>query len=91
MKVDDPLRRRFQKIEALKNAWTAQELNRVNRAITTLMAERTGLSTDKAVVVARSKDNLPARLTDYIRNPYLLEFLGIEENAAFSENDLEIA
>jgi predicted nuclease of restriction endonuclease-like (RecB) superfamily len=88
MKVNDPLRRRFYEVEALKNAWTAEDLN---RAITTLLAERTGLSTDKAAVIARIKDNLPAGLTDYIRNPYLLEFLNIEEKAVFSENDLETA
>ncbi|AUD06480.1 PDDEXK nuclease domain-containing protein [Spirosoma pollinicola] len=88
MKVEDPLRRRFYEVEALKNAWTVEELN---RAITTSLAERTGLSTDKAAVIARVKDNAPAGLTDYIRNPYLLEFLNIKEKAEFSENDLETA
>jgi len=88
MKVEDPLRRRFYEVEALKNAWTVEELN---RAITTLLAERTGLSTDKAAVIARVKDNEPAGLTDYLRSPYLLEFLNIEEKAEFSENDLETA
>ncbi len=88
MKVDDPLRRRFYEVEALKNAWKAHELN---RAITTLLAERTGLSTDKAAVISRVKDNRPTGLSDYIRNPYLLEFLNIEEKAEYSENDLETA
>lgn len=88
MKVNDPLRRRFFEVEALKNVWTAEDLN---RAITTLLAERAGLSTDKAAVIARIKDNLPARLTGYFRNPYLLKFLNIKEKAVFSENDLETA
>ena len=88
IKVTDPLRRRFYEVEALKNNWKASELN---RAIMTLLAERTGLSTDKAAVIARVKDDQPAGLTDYIRNPYMLEFLNLEEKAEYSENDLETA
>lgn len=57
----------------------------------TLLAERTGLSTDKAAVITRVKDDQPAGLTDYIRNPYMLEFLNLEEKAEYSENDLEKA
>lgn len=86
LKVDDPLRRRFYEVEALKNAWKVHELN---RAVTTLLAERTGLSTDKSAVISRVKDDQPTGLSDYIRNPYLLEFLQIEEKAEYSENDLE--
>jgi predicted nuclease of restriction endonuclease-like (RecB) superfamily len=55
------------------------------------LAERTSLSTDKAAVISRVKDNQPTRLSEYIRNPYLLEFLNIEEKAEYSENDLETA
>lgn len=88
MKVDDPLRRRFYEVEALKNAWKVHELN---RAIITLLAERTGLSTDKAAVISRVKDDQPDGLADYLRNPYLLEFLNIQEKAEYSENDLESA
>ena len=88
LKVDDPLRRRFYEIEAIKNNWKASELN---RAIMTLLAERTGLSTDKAAVIARIKDDQPAGLIDYIRSPYMLEFLNLEEKAEYSENDLESA
>lgn len=86
LKVDDPLRRRFYEVEALRNAWKVHELN---RAITTLLAERTGLSTDKSAVISRVKDDQPAGISDYIRNPYLLEFLQFEEKAEYSENDLE--
>lgn len=88
MKVEDPLRRRFYEVEALKNNWKVSELN---RAIMTLLAERTGLSTDKTGVISRIKDDQPTGLTDYIRNPYLLEFLGLPEQVEYSENDLEKA
>ena len=88
MRVEDPLRRRFYEVEALKNNWTVRELT---RATTTLLAERTGLSTDKAAVISRVKEDKPAGLSDLIRNPYLLEFLGLEERSEYSENDLETA
>ncbi len=88
IKIEDPLRRRFYEVQALKNAWTVEELN---RAITTLLAERTGLSTDKAAVISHIKNDYPLGVKDYLRNPYLLEFLNIQEKAEFSENDLEKA
>jgi len=87
VKVDNPLLRRFYEVEALKNNWKVHELN---RAITTLLAERTSLSTDKAAVIARIQQNQPAT-EDLIRSPYLLEFLGLEEKPAYTENDLETA
>ncbi|WP_460640364.1 PDDEXK nuclease domain-containing protein [Larkinella harenae] len=88
LKVDDPLKRSFYELEAVKNNWKVHELN---RAITTLLAERTSVSADKATVIARIKTNQPTGLDDLIRNPYLLEFLGLEEKAEYSENDLEKA
>ena len=88
LKVDDPLRRRFYEVEAIKNNWKASELN---RAIVTLLAERAELSTGKAAVIARAKDEQPAGLTDYTRNPCILEFLNLEEKAEYSGNDLETA
>ncbi|KAB7726624.1 DUF1016 family protein [Rudanella paleaurantiibacter] len=88
LRVEDPLRRRFYEVEALKNNWTVRELA---RATTTLLAERTGLSTDKAAVIGRIKEDKPAGLSDLIRNPYLLEFLGLEERPEYSENELETA
>lgn len=85
-KVEDPLYRRFYEVEAVKNNWTVRELN---RAVTTLLAERTGLSTDKAAVISRVKENKPNGLNDLIRNPYILEFLGLDEKPDFSEHELE--
>lgn len=88
LKVDNPLYRRFYEVEAIKNNWSVRELN---RAVTTLLAERTGLSTDKAAVIARVRDDKPTGLEDLIRNPYVLDFLGLAEKAAYSENEMETA
>lgn len=88
LKVDDPLKRRFYEVEALKNGWKVRELR---RAIDTLLFERTGLSTNKAAVIERIRENQPPGVEDLIRSPYLLEFLGLEEKPEYSENDLETA
>lgn len=87
-RVDSELKRRFYEVEAVKNGWSVNELT---RATTTLLYERTGLSTDKAGVIAKIADRQTLLPTEIIRNPYVLEFLGLEEKAQYSENDLETA
>lgn len=88
LRLDTQLKRRFYEIEAVKNAWTVRELA---RAIDTLLFERTGFSIDKVGVVKNiaSKSNIQPK--DFVKNPYFLEFLGLEEKFEYSENDLEIA
>lgn len=88
LRLDSELKRRFYEIEAVKNAWKVRELE---RAIDTLLFERTGLSTDKVGVIARMKDQKHFEPKDLVRNPYFLEFLGLEEKNQYSENDLETA
>ena len=50
------------------------------------------LSRDKASIKALSKEGqVIAKPRDIIKNPYVLEFLGIDEKAQFSETDFESA
>jgi len=86
IKAETPLKRAFYEVQAIKNNWGVRELN---RAIGTLLFERTGLSTNKETVIAKAKDKIPALPADVVKNPYFLEFLGLEEKAEYSENDLE--
>lgn len=88
LRLDTDLKRRFYEIEVVKNAWSVRDLQ---RAIDTLLFERTGLSTDKAGLIAKMKDNRPLGIKDIVKNPPILEFLGLEEKAQYSENDFEIA
>lgn len=88
MKADKPLQRAFYEVQAVKNNWSVRELK---RAMETLLFERSGLSTDKAAVIAKAKDEIPVLPGDVIRNPYVLEFLGLEQKPEFSESDLEQA
>ena len=88
LRLDSDLKRRFYEIEAVKNAWKVRELE---RAISTLLFERTGLSTDKKGIISKIKDQKPFEPKDIIRNPYFLEFIGLEEKTQYSETDLESA
>lgn len=87
-RVGSDLKRRFYEIEAVKNGWSVKELT---RATTTLLYERTGLSTDKVGVIAKIADQQTVLPAEVIRNPYILEFLGLDEKPQYSENDLETA
>ncbi len=86
--ADTPLKRTFYEVQAVKNNWSVRELN---RAMSTLLFERTGLSANKGSVIAKAKDEVPALPNDVVKNPYFLEFLGLEEKSEYSESDLEQA
>lgn len=75
-------------MESIKNTWKVRELA---RAIDTSLFERTGLSTNKHAVISKIKDNAIVPMADVIKNPYLLDFLGLEEKPEYSELDLETA
>ncbi|MDR3188171.1 MAG: PDDEXK nuclease domain-containing protein [Prevotellaceae bacterium] len=86
IRKSDPLERLFYEVEAIKNNWSVRELE---RAIDTALYVRTGLSTNKEAVIAKFKNKKPAQNVDIIRDPYFLEFLGLEERSEYNESDLE--
>jgi predicted nuclease of restriction endonuclease-like (RecB) superfamily len=86
--LDRPLQRAFYEVQAVKNSWSVRELK---RAIDSALYERTGLSTDKAAVLAGHAGAQPLVVADVVKNPYVLEFLGLDERASYSESDLETA
>jgi len=88
LKVDSGEKRSFYEIETIKNNWSVRELK---RAIDSLLYERTGLSTNKKAIISKVKNEAKLLPADTIKNPYLLEFLGLAEKPEFSESDLETA
>lgn len=88
LKVDIPLKRNFYEVQAIKNNWSVRQLE---RAVNTLLFERTGLSADKKSIIAKVKDDANPTPQDVVKNPYFLEFLGLEEKPQYSESDLEEA
>ena len=86
--ADTPLKRAFYEVQSVKNNWSVRELKRARE---TLLFERTGLSTDKQAVLAAHAGAAPLVVADIIKNPYVLEFLGLPEHPNYSEADLESA
>lgn len=87
--VDDPNERRFYEIEAVANSWSVRELE---RQIASSLYERLALSRNKEEIRQLAEQGLVIeKAADIIKNPLVLEFLGLEEKAAYSENELETA
>ena len=81
--------RRFYEIEATGNNWNLEELQ---RQINAALYERLTLSKNKKKVIQLSKKGQVIRHPkDVIKNPFILEFLGLEEREFYSETDLETA
>ncbi len=81
--------RNFYEIEAAQQGWTLRELRRQFDAG---LYERLALSRDKQAIhdLARKGQHV-TKPQDLLKDPYVLEFLGIEEKARYSESDLESA
>lgn len=88
LKADNPLKRAFYEVHALQNNWSVRELQ---RAMNSMLFERTGLSTDKPVVLQKHATGTGLTPLEVFRNPYMLEFLGLHEKSEYSESDLEQA
>lgn len=81
--------RDFYEIEAAGNGWTLPELKRQFNAG---LYERLALSRDQDGIrqLAHQGQTVTAP-KDLLKDPYVLEFLGLEERDRYSENDLETA
>ena len=88
-RIEDPLKRAFYEIETIKGCWTYDELD---RQISTLYYERSGLSKDKEGLAKLASHNASTLMPkDVLHNPVALEFLNLESNEVSSETDIETA
>ena len=87
MRIDDENERKFYEIEAYKNNWSVRELQRqFDSALYTRLAlsrntKKVKELSEKGLVIEQPKDA--------IKDPYILEFIGIPEHTSYSESDLE--
>lgn len=87
--IKDEGTRSFYEIEAANNNWTLPELI---RQFNSGLYERLVLSRDKDGVRKLAKEGqIITKPEDLLKEPYVLEFLGLDENAKYSESDLESA
>ena len=89
MKVENDNARGFYMQEAIKSQWSTRQLE---RQINSFFYERLLSSKNKERVAAEVRALEPAKKPeDIIRDPYVLEFLGLTQNDDFYESDLEQA
>lgn len=89
MRINNIEERNFYEIEAINNGWSLRELK---RQMDSALYERLVLSRDKEKVLELSqKGQLIEKPQDIVKDPYILEFLGLDEKAIYSESDLETA
>ena len=87
MRMGNIEERNFYEIESIQNNWSLRELR---RQIDSALYERLVLSRDKAKVKELAfKGQVIEKPEDVVKDPYILEFLGLEEQSDYSENKLE--
>ncbi|HHW77768.1 MAG TPA: DUF1016 domain-containing protein [Xanthomonadaceae bacterium] len=89
LKIERREARDFYEIEAIRNGWSARQLE---RQINTFLFDRLLKSRDKAGVLALANEGLlPVRPLDAIKDPYVLEFLDLPESHRLVESRIEEA
>ena len=87
MRMENIEERNFYEIESIQNNWSLRELR---RQIDSALYERLVLSRDKAKIKELAfKGQVIEKPEDVVKDPYILEFLGFEEQSNYSENKLE--
>ena len=87
MRIENINARNFYEIEAFENNWSLRELK---RQVNSSLYERLVLSKDKEKVKELAvKGQIIEKAQDVIKDPYILEFLGLDEKSDYSENKLE--
>lgn len=87
MRISNVDERHFYEIEAAKNDWS---LSQLQRQFDSALYERLALSTNKEKVYRLALEGQSMESPkDAIKDPYVLEFLGLKELPEYSESELE--
>ncbi len=87
--LGDPAERGFYEIEAAANQWSVRQLQ---RQIASSLYQRLALSRDKDEIRRLATEGqVVGKAADLIKNPLVLEFLGLSERPHYSEDELESA
>ncbi len=89
IRIEDKDKQTYYIEETCKNNWSARQLE---RQINSQLYERLLLSNDKEKVLAVAKgEAVPENPKEIIKDPMVLEFLGLKQQANYYEKDLEQA
>lgn len=87
--LEDPSERSFYEIEAASNQWSVRELQ---RQIASSLYQRLALSHDTNEIHRLAVEGqVVEKAADLIKNPIVLEFLGLQDRPHYSEDELESA
>jgi len=87
MKIGNAEERNFYEREAIQEGWSLRELK---RQFDSALFERLALSKDKQAVTEMSRQGIIIENPeDIVKDPYILEFLGLPEDSQYSESALE--
>lgn len=89
LRIDNEDKREYYIAETVKNNWSVRQME---RQINSQLFERLLLSNDKESVLAVARnEKLPTNPSEIIKDPMVLEFLGLRRESAYYEKDLEQA
>ena len=89
LRVENDAARKWYEEECVRSGWSSRQLE---RQISTLYYDRLLASRDKAAVVAEANELIgPLAAENYIKDPYVLDFLDLKNYPALRESDLEQA
>ena len=87
--IDNQDKREFYLAESIKNNWAARQLE---RQINSQLFERLLISNDKKKVLAVARgEKEPSNAKEIIKDPMVLEFLGLKKESSYYEKNLESA
>ena len=87
--IPDPDKREYYQLEAVNECWSKRQLE---RQINSMLYERLLMSNDKGKVLAVARnERQPESPTEIIKDPMVLEFLGLEKRPEYYERDFESA
>ncbi|TRX36317.1 PDDEXK nuclease domain-containing protein [Flavobacterium restrictum] len=89
IRIDNEDKREFYIAETTKNNWTARQLE---RQVNSQLFERLLLSNNiKDVLAVAREEKYPTDAKEIIKDPMVLEFLGLKRESAYYEKDLKTA
>jgi predicted nuclease of restriction endonuclease-like (RecB) superfamily len=87
--IKNPEERSFYEIEAFQSDWNVRELK---RQVASCLYERLALSKDKESIRRLADEgHIIVKPEDMLKEPYVLEFLGLDEKSGYFESDMESA
>lgn len=89
IRIDNEDKRDYYIAETVKNNWSVRQME---RQINSQLFERLLLSNDKESVLAVARNEvIPTKPNEIIKDPLILEFLGLKRESAYYEKDFEQA